>query len=151
MNGEGMTIADKAVDLFRNGFNCAQSVAASYGPLLGLDEDTCLRIACPFGGGMGRMQHVCGAVTGAFMVLGLSYGKGIGEGEERKARSYDLVREFSHRFEEINGSVVCRTLLECDISTESGLEQARELGLFHTRCEKFVKDASLLLEDMLDL
>jgi C_GCAxxG_C_C family probable redox protein len=151
MSSGGMTNADRAVDCFRNGFNCAQAVASTYGPLLGLDEDTCLKIACPFGGGMGRLQHVCGAVTGAFMVLGLRHGKGIGDGEERKAKSYELVRELARRFEEMNDSVICRSLLECDITTESGHQRAKEQGLFQTRCEKYVRDASIILDDMLDL
>jgi C_GCAxxG_C_C family probable redox protein len=151
MNDNGMLNALKAVEYFRNGYNCAQSVLAAYGPRLGLDEDTCLKVACSFGAGMGRMQHDCGAVTGAFMALGLRYGKGSGDGEEKKSRTYDFVREFARRFEEMHGSINCLALLECDITTESGHLRAKELGLFQSRCEAYVRDASRILDGMLGL
>ena len=151
MSDSGMPNVERAVEYFRTGYNCAQAVFSTYGTLMGLDADTCLKVACPFGGGMGRMQHDCGAVTGAFMAIGLRHGKGTGDGEEKKSRTYGLVREFARRFEEKHGSINCRSLLECDITTESGHLRAKELGLFQTRCEKYVRDASIILEEMLEL
>ncbi len=144
------TTSDRAVACFHDGFNCAQAVLSAFGPSQGLDENACLKVACAFGAGMGRMQQVCGAVTGAFMVLGLKYGKGRGDGEERKSNTYDLVREFARRFEERHGSLLCGALLGCDITTAEGLARAREQGLFVSRCEIFVRDAALILDGILD-
>jgi len=140
-----------AVARFRSGYNCAQSVLSAYGPLLGMDEDACLRVACPFGAGMGRLQLTCGAVTGAMMVIGLKCGKGPGDGEEKKAGTYGLVREFIGRFEAMHGTASCRDLLGCDINTEAGYALAAEQNLFAERCEAFVRDAALIVEELLGL
>jgi C_GCAxxG_C_C family probable redox protein len=142
---------EQAVELFRNGYNCSQAVLSTFGPVLGLDQDTCLKIACPFGGGIGRMGHVCGAVSGALMALGLAHGKGVDDGDDCKARSYELAGELSRRFAGMNGSIICAELLECDISTDEGYNEAKTRGLFDSNCEKYVRDASLIIADILTL
>ena len=142
---------EKAVAFFRNGYNCSQSVLSAFGSVLGLDEDTCLKIACPFGAGMGRMRHVCGAVSGALMALGLAYGKGVDDGDDCKARTYELTGEFARRFSGMNGSIICADLLECDLTTDEGYDEAKTLGLFEVKCEKYVRDASLIIADILKL
>jgi C_GCAxxG_C_C family probable redox protein len=105
-------------------------------------------MARAFGSGMG-LGNVCGAVTGAFMVLGFKY---RGEEDERQARlnTYDLVREFVRRFEVEDGTIVCRELLQgVDVSTESGMQEARVRNLFAELCPKYVRDATVILEDLL--
>jgi len=99
---------------------------------------------------MGRMAQTCGAVTGAFMVLGLKYGNADIHDKEARERIYGLVREFARRFENRNGSIVCRELLGCDISNPEGAAAAKENGLFASVCPKLVGDAAEILEEMMN-
>ncbi len=138
----------KAVELFRGGCACSQAVLAAYGPRYGLSEPHALRVAAGFAGGM-RMAGTCGAVTGAFMVFGLAKcGPGCNVAEGRQA-AYDAVTGFSKAFQERQGSLTCRELLGCDISTPDGARAAREAGLFQSRCVDVVRCAAELVEEML--
>ena len=134
---------------FEEGFSCSQAVFSAYAEQFGLDRETALKISGGFGGGMGRMAQTCGAVTGAFMVIGLKYGAIDAEDKETKEKAYALVREFSDRFKSRHGSISCQDLLGCDISKPEGEKVAREQKLFETICPKLVKDAAELLEEML--
>jgi C_GCAxxG_C_C family probable redox protein len=144
MNGKEL-----ACSRFKEGFSCSQAVFSAYAEQLGLDRETALKIAGAFGGGMGRMAQTCGAVTGAFMVIGLKYGAIDAEDKETKEKAYALVREFVDRFTSRHGSIACQDLLGCDISKSEGEKVAREQKLFETICPKLVKDAAELLEEML--
>lgn len=138
-----------AVEKFEKGFNCSQAVLSSYCEQFGLDCNTALRIATGFGGGM-KIGETCGAVTGAFMVLGLKYGNTTPEDKETKEKTYEMVIEFTNRFKARNGSVICRELLGCDISTPEGSKVAVEKGLFSSVCPRLVQDAAEILEEMLN-
>jgi C_GCAxxG_C_C family probable redox protein len=98
---------------------------------------------------MGRLGETCGAVTGAFMVIGLKHGRTRAEDEETAEIAYGLVQEFADKFKARNGSIACRELLGQDISTPEGVELAREKGLFATRCPRFVRDAAEIVEQVL--
>ena len=98
---------------------------------------------------MGKMQETCGAVTGAFMVIGLRHGKSNSEEEHLKELSYELVNKFTEMFQSRNKTIKCRDLIGIDISTKEGLERARDLGIFDTLCVKFVKDAVEIIEHIL--
>ncbi|MBA7664349.1 hypothetical protein ES703_72407 [subsurface metagenome] len=141
--------SEQAVRKFEKGFNCSQAVLSVYAEEFGLCRETALKIACGFGGGMGRMALTCGAVTGAFMVIGLKYGNVDANEKEIKEKTYGLVREFARRFEKRNGSSICRELLGCDISKPEGLRSAKENGLFTSVCPGLVQDAVGILEEML--
>jgi C_GCAxxG_C_C family probable redox protein len=95
------------------------------------------------------MGETCGAVTGAFMVIGLKYGKARDEDDGARDRTYELVGEFVARFKDRHGSIVCRELLGCDLSNPEGLTTAREKGLFETLCPHLVRDAAEILEEIL--
>ena len=95
------------------------------------------------------MAGVCGAVTGAFMVLGLKYGKMRAEDNEPKQKTYKLIRKFAEKFKARNDSIACKDILGYDISTPQGLRTAREKALFSKVCPKFVQDAAEILEEML--
>jgi C_GCAxxG_C_C family probable redox protein len=138
---------ETAVNRFAEGFNCSQAVFSSYAGQVGLDEGTALKIAAGFGGGMGRIGGTCGAVTGAFMVLGLRHG-GSSPDPQTKELVYAKVRECADRFKARNGSLLCKDLLGCDISTSEGREAAKEKNLFTTICPKVVRDAAEILEEM---
>lgn len=143
-----MNRVEQAVDKFEKGFNCSQAVLGTYCEQFGLDYNAALKIATGFGGGM-RMAKTCGAVTGAFMVLGLKYGNITAEDKEGKAKTYEKIGEYTKRFKARNGSVICKDLLSCDISRPEGMEKAQEDGLFNSICPKMVRDAAEILEEML--
>lgn len=94
------------------------------------------------------MGETCGAVTGAFMVIGLKYGATLGEDKASKEKTHQVVREFAEKFASRNGSIACKELLGCDLSTPEGNAQAKEKNLFYTVCPKFVKDAAEILEEI---
>jgi len=136
---------------FFNGFNCAQSVFSTYCSELGLESEMALRIAGSFGGGMGHIGETCGAVTGAFMLIGLKHGKVNVEDNAAKEKTYALVQEFTRKFIAMHGSVKCSDLLGCDISIPGELENAAEKQLFSTICPNLVKDSSEIVEELLEL
>jgi C_GCAxxG_C_C family probable redox protein len=140
---------EQAVSLFQQGFNCAQSMVTTYGEQFGLSREQGLKLGSGFGGGMGAMAGTCGAVTGAFMVLGLKYGSDCASDKEAKLSTYQLVREFAKKFKDHNGSITCKDLIGCDISTAEGYHAAKEKELFSTVCPKIVQDAAEILEEML--
>ena len=139
---------DEAVECFDGGYNCAQAIFSTYSPMSGLEKNTALRIACGFGGGMGRMQETCGAVTGAFMLIGLKYGKCRKDDEVAKEKTYSLVREFSDRFTEKHSSIKCREIIDCDISTPEGRELYDNRNLSE-KCTECIRDAASIVEDIL--
>jgi C_GCAxxG_C_C family probable redox protein len=140
---------ETAVQHFADGYNCAQSVFTTYAPLYGVGETDAVRIATGFGGGMGHLQEVCGAVTGAFMVIGCCCGMRQHIDKEAKDRTDGLVHELGKRFASLHGSLLCRGLLGCDLSTEEGKAQFKDQKLRDTKCVGYVRDACRLLEEML--
>ncbi len=141
--------SDSAVQCFTNGFNCAQAVFTTYCEELGLDKETALKISCAFGGGMGLIGETCGAVTGAFMVIGLKYGKSKADDNAAKDKTYALVKEFSKRFKAEFGSVNCKELLKYDIGNLEEMKKAAEEGLFKSLCPRLVKRATEIVEEIL--
>jgi C_GCAxxG_C_C family probable redox protein len=146
-----MSTIEEAVACFKEGFVCSQAVLSVYSAQFGLDHDTALKIADGFGGGMARMGETCGAVTGAFMVIGLKHGRIAVEDTRAHETTYDLMGEFVRRFRSRNGSIVCRELLGCDIGSPEGLQSARQQNLFVTVCPGYVRDAAEILEEILEL
>ncbi|MGB4661492.1 MAG: C-GCAxxG-C-C family protein [Mobilitalea sp.] len=141
----------EAIQCFNNGFNCSQAIFSTYCEQLGLDQKTALKIASPFGAGMGRMAETCGAVTGAYMLIGLKYGKHLSSDNAAKEKSYELVRKFNDSFNTIHGSICCRDLLQYDLNTAEGSTYIRENGLCDSLCPIFIKDSAHIIENLLDL
>lgn len=144
-----MTRVERAISCFRQGFSCSQAILSIYGRGFGLDRDTALKVAQAFGGGMARMGETCGAVTGAFMVLGLKHGRTRIDDTEAKEKTYELVQQFVSEFNARNGSIVCKELLGHDMSTPEGRRLIEEKDLFSTTCPKFVQDAAEIIEEIL--
>ncbi len=138
-----------ASECFSNGFNCAQSVFSAFCEDFGLDKSQALKVACSFGGGMGYLGEVCGAVSGAFMVLGLIYGQNQAHESQKKAQTYLKVKEFAQRFREMNGAINCTELLKYDLGDEEQLNAARQAGIFKINCAKYIGDAVGILEEMI--
>ncbi len=143
-----MSHTEAATTAFSEHFNCSQAVLSAYAAELGLDRTAALRLATAFGGGMGRLAVTCGAVTGAFMVIGLKYGMVSAAEQTAKEKTYSLVQEFARQFKERYGALDCRNLLGCDLSAPGGLETAREKDLFYTRCPHLIRTATEILDQM---
>lgn len=144
-----MSRIEKAVSCFRGNFNCAQSILSIYSTKYGLDRNIALKLASGFGGGIARFGRTCGAVSGACMVIGLKYGMGESDDVELKEKTYQVIRRFSDQFQEINGSVICRELLGCDINTPEGKDHYTKNELFEKKCLQYVKNAAEILEIIL--
>lgn len=138
----------KALDYFSNSFNCAQSVFTTFATQMGMNEKTALMVSTGFGGGA-RNGEICGAVSGALMVLGLKFGHFDSNDKEQKAFAYKLCCEFCDKFRKANKSIVCRELLGYDLSIPEQNAKIREKNLFKTVCPEMIKSAVIILEDML--
>jgi C_GCAxxG_C_C family probable redox protein len=143
-----MNHSDSAAAVFSQGLSCSQAVFSVYAGEYGLDKDAASKIASGFGGGMGRMGQTCGAVTGAYMVIGLKYGAATGD-REAKEKTYRAIREFAEQFKAKHGALVCKDLLGCDISTPEGFGEMKKLGLHEKVCTKLVRDACEILDELL--
>lgn len=144
-----MTKTERAISLFKEGFSCSQAVLAAYAEGLGLDGETALRMAQPFGGGIAKSGDWCGAVTGAFLVIGLKYGRVKAADTAAKDKTYALVQEFVRRFGARHGATRCNDLLGCDISTPEGQKTIEERKLHETLCENLIRDAVEILDALL--
>jgi C_GCAxxG_C_C family probable redox protein len=136
-----------AQDRFAQGYNCSQAVFSAYASQLGIDDETALKLASTFGGGVARQGDVCGAVTGALMALGLGRGNGT---LENKDENYNIANEFIKRFQEQHGTILCRELIGYDLSKPEELLKAREGQVFVNACPGFVRDAAELVAEILD-
>lgn len=143
-----MNKTDKALELFSNNFNCSQAVLTAFAPDFGLDEKLALKLGTSFGGGA-RNGEMCGAVSGALMVLGLKYGHFDAADSEQKSRAYSIAVEYTKRSKEANGSIVCRDLLGYDLSKPDEMACIKEKGLFVDVCPKAIKSAVEILESVL--
>lgn len=128
----------EALALFKEGFSCSQAVFAVYAKDLGMDYEMALKVSQAFGGGMGGMRGECGAVTGAYMVISLLYGRTKAEDGEARLKTFTMVKDFAKRFKEKQGSTVCRDLLE------------NKSGSHYDMCSDYVKDACIILEELLE-
>lgn len=145
---------EKAERLFKEGYNCSQSVFAAYCDLYGIDEQTALKLSASFGAGMGRMREVCGAVSGMFLVAGMETGAIEGKDSEGKKYNYDTVQFLAEKFKEKNGSIVCRELLglgekRLEEFKETKPEKRTEQYYKKRPCVEMVKTAAGLIEEYL--
>ena len=131
---------------FEQGFSCSQSVFSAYASRLGIEDETALKLASPFGGGVAHQGNVCGALTGALLALGLAHGHAT---IDKKDEIYPLAEEFLRRFRERNGTILCRELIGYDISTPGGLQAARDQKVFKTICPGLVRDAAELVAEFM--
>ncbi len=136
----------KAVACFNDGFNCSQAILSTYCEEFVLDKKTALQISCGLGAGMGRLQETCGAVSGAYLLIGLKYGKVHKEDDLAKEKTYAMVREFAKMFEERNRTTNCREILGVNLiggDSQTALERVKML------CPKIVQDAAEIIEELL--
>lgn len=147
-----MTEKERAKDLFLEGYNCAQSVFVAFCHRFNIDEETAKKISAGLGGGIGRMREVCGAVSGAAMVLGSVIAPTSGSDAESKQKNYELVREFAERFKQRNSTVICRELLELGIKTENTARPDDRTAEYYKKrpCLKLVEDAAEIVAELIE-
>lgn len=141
---------DIAGELFSQGFNCAQSLLAAYGPDFGVKRHMGIKLAGAFGGGIGRMGETCGAVIGALMIIGLRYST-LESQEGSNETMYTVAERFIETFKSRNRfcSVVCSELIGFRIHQKKELNQ-KEKSIIHTRCPQLVQDAAEIIEEILN-
>ena len=144
-----MNRKDKALEYFSEGLHCSQSVLAAFADECRIDEEMAFKLGSCFGSGM-RKGNVCGACTGALMVLGLLFGEehsGVPQERQRSNMINDMMMD---RFKRANGTTICNDLLGCDLSTPEGVQYARSKGLFEEFCPKMVASAVDILEEIIE-
>jgi C_GCAxxG_C_C family probable redox protein len=143
-----MSKVDEAVDCFCRGAACSQAILGTYAPALGLTREQAMKLASGFAGGM-RLGETCGAVTGAFMLLGLKYAKDNCDQRDSRESVYAAIRKFTEEFRRRDKTVVCKELIGCDISTPQGSQEALQKGVFRNICPDLVRHAAEIIEQML--
>ncbi|MGA3198725.1 MAG: C-GCAxxG-C-C family protein [Halobacteriota archaeon] len=141
-----MTKANDAVTLFQEGFTCSQAVLSVFAEDFGLDRETALRISQGFGAGIAYTDSICGALSGAVMVIGLRYGRIRADDTAAKEKTYAVVREFLREFKARHGSVACTGLLGYNLSDPQQVAEVKKNKVVMARCPAFVRDAVKLVE-----
>ncbi len=137
-------------EMFLNGpYNCAQTAFCAFANKLGIDESTALRVSAAFGGGVARNGELCGAVTGALMAIGANYARPANGEPPSKEAVYGAANEFINEFKRLHGSIICRELLEADISTPEGKEKAAQTDSHRKICPRFVSSAIDIAEKLI--
>ncbi|MBQ3543992.1 MAG: C_GCAxxG_C_C family protein [Lachnospiraceae bacterium] len=140
--------AKKAMELFKEGYNCAQSVFLAFVDMYDIDEKTALKLSSSFGAGMGRLREVCGAVSGMFMVAGVLYGYESPKAFEEKTKHYERIQELAEQYKEFTGSIICRELLGLDVKKDSPVPEKRTNEYYKKRpCVKMVGIGAMLMEN----
>ena len=146
-----MTHAEKAANLFKEGYNCAQAVFSAFCDVTGMDEKTALMLSSSFGGGMGRLREVCGACSGAFMAAGIMYGYCDPKDDAAKKEHYALIQEIAKRFKEKNNTIICRELIEGIAKDTLPAPTPRTEEFYKVRpCLRFVMDAADILDEIIE-
>ncbi len=136
----------RAVDFFKDGYNCAQSVYMAFADIFGLDIDLAAKIIAPLGGGMGRLREVCGAVSGMFLVAGLHVPANDPRNREMKIKNYSAVQYLANEFTSQNGSIICRELLGLDVKKECPIPEQRTKSYYAKRpCVEYVRMAATIV------
>lgn len=147
MNIETSLYAQKAMDLFKEGFNCSQSVFLAFEDMYKMDPKTALMLSSSFGGGMGRLREVCGAVSGMFMVAGVLYGYDDPKDYEAKKEHYERIQLLAKEFESLNGSIICRQLLGLGEGKDIPAPEKRSQEYYKKRpCAELVGIAAAIME-----
>ncbi len=145
-----MEKSEIAVKFFDEGNSCAQSVLASYGDLVGLNEKEAFRIGAALGGGMGRKQFVCGAISAGVVLLGMKYGNSQPNDPENKEKTSIKVKEYIEECESVLGATHCKDLLNIDLNNPDEKAKANANGLFARVCNNAVMQAGIILEKHLE-
>jgi C_GCAxxG_C_C family probable redox protein len=144
-----MNKPELASEYLKKGYNCAQSVIKAYAGDVGMNEEDAVKMASVLGGGIGRTGHICGAVSGAALVIGMKFGSTDNTAKHARTKAYQKAKELLEKFDAQNKSILCNDLLGYDISTDEGLKQARASGVMVQKCPKLVFSAAKILESII--
>ena len=145
---ESVGCAECAVRYFKEGYNCAQSVIGPFHKNINMDFEDAMKLASSFGGGMGRLREVCGAMTASFMVIGIISGYTSPGDDIAKTEHYRLVQDFASKFKSKFGTIICRELLGLPEGADEHVPEARTKSYYDKRpCDKFIEFAAGVLED----
>ena len=140
--------SQKAVNYFKQGYNCAQSVFLAFANDFGFDDKTALKLSSSFGGGMGRLREVCGAVSSMFAIAGLKQGYTTPNDDEIKAKHYELIQNLAKQFKDEFDSIICRELLGLPEGEESPIPSKRTEQYYKERpCEDFIRFAANIIQN----
>jgi C_GCAxxG_C_C family probable redox protein len=145
-----MSKAEAAAGYMKDGYNCAQAVIKTYAGDVGMNAEEAVKMASALGGGIGSTGHICGAVSGAALIIGMKFGSTDNTVKHSRAKAYQKAKEMLEKFAAQNKSVLCKELLGYDISTDEGLKQARESGVMAQKCPLFVSSAAKILESIIN-
>jgi C_GCAxxG_C_C family probable redox protein len=143
-----MNRSEQAKELFLSGYNCAQSILLSFADDLKFSKELAQKMAAGFGGGMGKQQETCGAVTGAIMVLGMMKGEEVNNNDELKSAAYGGVKELTRSFVASYKTTRCRDLIGCDLNTLEGAAKYKEEKIMENVCAGCVEKAVQIVEDI---
>lgn len=143
-----MNRSEQAKELFLSGYNCAQAVVLTFADDLKFSKELAQKMAAGFGGGMGKQQETCGAVTGAIMVLGLIKGEEVNNNDELKSSAYGGVKELTREFVASYNTTQCRDLIGCDLNTPEGAAKFKEEKIMENVCAPCVEKAVKILEKL---
>ena len=142
-----MTRKEKAMQSFLDGYNCSQCMILAFEDMINIDIQQALKIASPFGGGMGRLREVCGSVSGMFMILGYIMGYDEPGDYEGKKVLYAHIQELARRYEKANGSIICRDLLGITEKHQDATPEPRTEAYYKARpCTEKIGSAAEILE-----
>lgn len=143
--------AKVAQENFNKGYNCSQSVLLAFGDKTGLDDKTALLLSSSFGGGMGRLREVCGAVSGMFMVIGLLYGYSAPADHAAKSAHYARLQTLAKRFSDETGSIICRDLLALGKGADNPVPEKRTEQYYKKRpCGELVYIAAKITQEYIE-
>lgn len=147
INIETSNYAQKAMDLFKEGYNCSQAVFLAFEDKYDINRKTALTLSSSFGGGMGRLREVCGAVSGMFMLAGLLYGYDDAKDLEDKTKHYERIQQLAEEFKLLNGSIICRELLGLGEGKDRPEPEKRTDSYYKKRpCVELVGTAAAIME-----
>jgi C_GCAxxG_C_C family probable redox protein len=144
-------VKEKAIKFFQSGLNCSQSVFLAYSERFNIDNELALSLSCGFGGGMGRLQETCGAVTASFMIISLFNCNKYHDNNDRKEFTYSMIQDFNEKFILLFGTTNCRSLIKCDLKTSEGRRFAKNNKLFDNICTQCIAGSVTILENMINI
>ena len=142
-----MNRKEKATELYKSDYNCAQSVVKAFEDYLGTKTQTLVDMAKGFGGGMGRLQLTCGALTGAFMVMSSLYKNSTPEDKNQLTKD---IQEIASRFNEVHGDLNCKALIKYDLNDEKEHQKAKDEKVFEEKCTKFIETSVELVDEFIE-
>jgi len=145
-----MNKSEIASEYMKNGYNCAQSIIKAYANEVGINQEDAVRMASSLGGGVGRNGHICGAVTGAAVIIGMKFGTTDPANFRAKEEAYNRTNELLEKFSAENKSILCKELIPYDMKNPEDLKKAREAGVFTKQCPLYVTSAGRILETIIN-